>query len=905
MPQGSSSIQQIITSTKKAKASDDDKIEIIIDIFSRLLNNNFSITGIDQLQNIYIDLKRIISQYTSILSSLKFLISIHSKKADDYSKIIDIFKSLLDIINLMFQRFIVSVVKDKKYILNDLLKKITTKINDDKLKYETEFSEKTFNQNEVMNDEKINEHLKTLDIDKNSFNRLLDADKKKSIRKKYYELSQKYHPNKQNQTSTNENRLKAEEIFKKILKSKDSLMKFFEKNDSSPQNNDSGSNDSNLNNDIEYLSFEKKYLKNHPDFMPQGASSADKIMEKKQELRDIFLKTRRQIVPKSVKPRAPKITNLMDFIVSKMNSRVSINKDTSFENAFELFNPFNELFTNDLIVVSNNNQSFLSNLNCFFILSTNNDSVLRFNSEMNDDTYMKIIFMIDILIKYIKYKLEFINHSSMNDTVFSKLVYYNFFHYLNRLLLIIMKYLTSSNSRYSLFSNYQTELAKIIKNSDSSLYVINFEKNKSTPQFKSNAVSSKKLRKNEMKNIREKLISEIKIIVDSHNNQNNSNLNKKIQKLVEKIIQIKNIRFEFLKDNDEIKSRIHKFLELLKTTLHLEIETSNYSLSNLNKKKTVKEKFDFFKVNIFNKVYSKLVEKLNTFNKTNKKFKETIIEFLHIFIICFTDIFHTLQNIKSNRSEFKQLSQTINTMLGNFKKQENKQSKLRLYISDIKKHQELLKGTRANSNQKALSLIKKSDELIKTYKLTEGNLDRIRKARLLPAGVFIHHLKNSTVSTNNSISGPKTTIIPTRNTSTYNSLTAENKKKAVKELKNKVKRGNTTLKKDIQNIANTLNITKPTNVTTIDEFKKKIDLIFKQKHFKLTGPQEIKLIQELSSHYITKGLTKAVRKQRLDKILSIIEEIKQDKSIKIESINMFKQKVSEIFNRSIKSVNNV
>ena len=895
LPQGSSLIQQIFTSTKKAKASDDDKIEIIIDIFSRLLNNNFSITGIDQLQNIYIDLKRIISQYTSILSSLKFLISIHSKKADDYSKIIDIFKSLLDIINLMFQRFIVSVVKDKKYILNDLLKKITTKIKDDKLKYETEFSEKTFNQNEVMNDEKINEHLKTLDIDKNSFNRLLDADKIKSIRKKYYELSQKYHPNKQNQTSTNENRLKAEEIFKKILKSKESLMKFFEKNDSSPQNNDSGSNNNNLNNDIEYLSFEKKYLKNHPDFMPQGASSADKIMEKKQELRDIFLKTRSQIVPKSVKPRAPKITNLIDFIVSKMNSRVSINKDTSFENAFELFNPFNELFTNDLIVVSNNNQSFLSNLNCFFILSTNNDSVLRFNSEMNDDTYMKIIFMIDILIKYIKYKLEFINHSSMNDTVFSKLVYYNFFHYLNRLLLIIMKYLTSSNSRYSLFSNYQTELAKIIKNSDSSLYVINFEKNKSTPQFKSNAVSSKKLRKNEMKNIREKLISEIKIIVDSHNNQNNSNLNKKIQKLVEKIIQIKNIRFEFLKNNDEIKSRIHKFLELLKTTLHLEIETSNYSLSNLNKKKTVKEKFDFFKVNIFNKVYSKLVEKLNTFNKTNKKFKETIIEFLHIFIICFTDIFHTLQNIKSNRSEFKQLSQTINTMLDNFKKQENKQSKLRLYISDIKKHQELLEGTHANSNQKALSLIKKSDDLIKTYKLTEGNLDSIRKARLLPAGLFIHHLKNSTVSTNNSISGPKTTIIPTRNTSTYNSLTAENKEKAVKELKNKVKRGNTTLKKDIQNIANTLNITKPTNVTTIDEFKKKIDLIFKQKHFKLTGPQEIKLIQELSSHYITKGLTKAVRKQRLDKILSIIEEIKQDKSIKIESINMFKQKVSEIF----------
>ena len=897
------------TFTKKKKASADDKIKIIIDIFSRLLNNNFSSTGINQLQNIYVDLNRLISQYTAILSSLTLLINIRSKKADDYSRIIDIFKSLPDIINLMFQKFIVSVVvKDKKDILNDLLKKITTKINDDKLKYETEFSEKTFNQktfnqNEEMNDEKINEHLKTLEIDKNSFNSLSDAAKIKKIIKKYHGLAQKYHPNKQNKNSTNENRLKAEENFKKILKSKESLMKFFEKNDSSP--NDSGSNDNNQNNDTEYLNFEEKYLKNHPDFMPQGELSADTIMEKKQKLRDIFLKTMPQIVPKPVKPRAPKITNLMDFIVSKMNSSVSINKDTSFENAFELFNPFNELFTNDLIVVSNNNQSFLSNLNGFFILSTTHDSVLRFNSEMNDDTYMKIIFMIDILIKYIKYKLEFINHSRINDTIFSKLVYYNFFHYLNRLLLIIMNFLTSSNSRYSLFKNYQTELAKIIKNSDSSLYVINFEKNKSTPQFTSNAVSFKTFGKNEMKKIREKLISEIKIIVDSHNNQNNSNLNKKIQKLVEEIIQIKDIRFEFLKDNDEIKSRIHKFLELLKTTLHLEIETSNYSLSNLNKKKTVKEKFDFFKVNIFKKVYSKLVEKLNTFNKTNKKFKETIIEFLHIFIICFSDIFHTLQNIKSNRSEFKQLSQKINTMLGNFKKQENKKSKSRLYINGIKKHQELLEGTHTTPEQKDKLLKEKSEQLIKTYKLTEGNLNHIRKAQLLPAGVFFHHLKNSTVSTNNSMSGPKTTIIPPRNTSTYNSLTAENKIKAVKELKKKVRKGNTTLKNDIQNIANELNITKPTNITTIDEFKKKIDLIFKQKHFKLTGPQEIKLIQELSSHYITKGLTKAVRKQLLEKILSIIEEIKQDKSIKIESTNMFKHKVREIFNRSIKSLNNV
>lgn len=482
----------------------------------------------------------------------------------------------------------------------------------------------------------------------------------------------------------------------------------------------------------------------------------------------------------------------------------------------------------------------------------------------------------------------------MNDTLFSNLVYYNFFHYLNRLLLIIMEFLTSSNSKYSSFQKYQTELAKIITHSDKSLYVIDIKKNKSTQQFKPNTLNSKKLRKNEVKQLRSELIDEIKTIVDSNNNQNNSNLNNKIKKLVEKIIKEKQIKFEFLKDNDEIKRRIRKFLELLKTSLHVEIERTNYNLSNLNKKKTVKDKFNFFKEEIFKEVYRKLVEKLNKLNKTSKKFEETIIEFLYIFIICFSDIFHTLENIRSNRSELKQLGQKINTMLDKFKKNNTKELRRRLYINGVKKHLELLEGTSAKPEQIAKSLEEKSVELMKNHKLTKENLQNMKRLKLLPAVLSVKRLENSPVGNNNSESSPKNTVVLHSSKSKYNSLTAQNKKEVVNKLQKLIKKGNEALKKKkIQEIANQININKPNHIKTIDDFEKEIKLRFKPKQYLVSDGEETKLIQELSKEYQNKNttLTNAQLKQYLDKITPIISAIKKNKSLKIKSFEEFKNLV--------------
>ena len=862
----SSSYVKNETLTKKAKAKDEDKIRIIKDIFSRLLNDNFSSQGIDQLKDIYGNLVRVISQYTSILSSLNLLLKISKKSADNYSKIINLFESLPDIIKIMFDVFERTVKSNLKQGIKNLFENITNKIKDDKLKYEREFSEKTFNTIDEMSNEEINEYLKTLEIDKNDFNSKDEKGKIKEIERQFRALSLIYHPNKQKPNSTEENQSKAEEIFKKILVSKESLMKYYKNTNSGP--NVSGPSSeiiiSDQNNNTEFLKFKKQYLKNHPDFMP-NSSNAETFIKKEQELKEIFSKKMSQIVPITVKQRAPKITNLMDFIVSQMNSRVSINKNTSFENAFNLFEPFNELFNDDLTV---NNSSNLLKLNsCSFILSVNNDHVLTFNSEIvgsfkNNDTYMKIIFMIDILIKYIKYKIEFINHSSMNDTEFSNLVYYNFFHYLNRLLLIIMDFLTNSNSKYSSFKNYQTELAKIIKHSDKSLYVIDIEKNKSTQQFKPNTVNSKKFRQNEMKQLRSELIDEIEKMIDSNNNQNNSNLNNKIKKLVEKIIKEKQINFKFLKDNDEIKRRISKFLKLLKTTLYLEIERTNYNLSNLNNKTTVKDKFDFFKEKIFKEVYSKLVEKLNKFNKTNKNFKKTIIEFLYIFIICFSDKFHTFENIKSNRFELKQLGQQINTMLDKFKEQKMKESGQRLYINGITKHLQLLEGTHAKPEQIATSLQEESVKLMKKHKITNENIQKMNQLQLLPAELSVKLLTTSSNASpavnKNSNVGPavnKNSII--NNLKAYESSV---KGKKENDYGLSVSMNNSTPKPPI--------------------FKKKngdiIDEVIKQLMQKLPKDTKIKL--------------KLAHRDKIDKI---IEKIKSNKNINITSIDDYIEKVKK------------
>ena len=66
--------------------------------------------------------------------------------------------------------------------------------------------------------------------------------------------------------------------------------------------------------------------------------------------------------------------------------------------------------------------------------------------------------------------------------------------------------------------------------------------------------------------------------------------------------------------------------------------------------------------------------------------------------------------------------------------------------------------------------------------------------------------------------------------------------------------------------------------------------------FKLTDEEETKFIQELSGK--NRKSTDAKQKQYLEKIISIITEIKQDKSIK--SLNEFKNKVKEQFESQTK-----
>ena len=663
--------------------------------------------------------------------------------------------------------------------------------------------------------------------------------------------------------------------------------------------------------DVFRKKFLNKYLKNYPDLAEEFNSHI---------IKNEYIKYKNEYI-KSTKKKLAEFDKelLTDIIIPKIREPINIGKLTeltpsSLTELFKLFTPFNVLYDNKF-------KKFNSKYGNF-ILSIDNNLVIRFNLYISErhnnfNKYQQLCFNMDNYIKYILHNVSFIDNIENKDR-FKIIIYYNFFHNLKSIMEIILDSLTDKDPRYHIFFNLKKKLEEIIiqfkkidKDRQYSI-VLDTEKNKSGI-FAQNKFNVRKVGKEQLKKQRETIMKNTKQLFEVLNKNRTNTFYKKfdetkenkdkkilllkeIRKLLDKLIDKYNISFENLVKSDNLKNIIESFFEKINTNLQ-----ENYRKDDISKLIDSllrdKDKNIFLKKNIFEPVIKKLVEKLIT--SSYKVVKYNILELLYIFAISFSSENEQIRNIKQQRKNIKKVNNTTHQVLTRIKNEKQQQQLALIVIEQLKEKADQLEGTSA-SNQV------KQDELKKTL------IESMKKSKVSPAlmALTLSTVK-PTIPTNSgrqfmkgirellltNSSKPKTpisgssSVVVSHKTSIYNSLNAENKIKAVKELKSKVRKGNTTLKNDIQKFANELNRTKPNHITTIDEFKKEIDSLFKQKHFKLMSQQEMKVIQQLSKKYISNSTTEAKKRDILTKILNVIIEIKQDKSIK--SLDEFKNKVQE------------
>jgi hypothetical protein len=665
------------------------------------------------------------------------------------------------------------------------------------------------------------------------------------------------------------------------------------------------------------------------------ASSAQNYEKRQNKIKNEYKK-----YLKSVNTNKTRKDLLNDIIIPIIRESIDIGKlneltHDSLMPLFELFTPFNFLYNNEF--------NRLNSIFGKFILSIDNNLVKRFNISISKTSYFKeyeqLCLNIENYIKYILHDESFIDNIENEDS-FKIIVYYNFFHNLKSIIEIILDYLTDKDPRYKIFLNLKNKLDEIIqkfkkldKDKKYSI-VLDTEKNKGGI-FASNRFNVRKVGKEQIKKQRETIMKTTKQLFEKLNSKNKTNdffkkfseitenkdkkmlLLKKIKELLDEIINEYNISFETLLKSDNLKNIIESFFKKINANLN-----ENYSETYVSElieglfSTNDKDKNKFLKKQIFEPVINKLVEKLIGFDY--KKVKVNILELLYIFAISFSSENQQLRNIKQQRKNIGRVNQKVRQVLTGIQT-ENKQQKLALIvIQELKQKEKQLEGTLANPQQIQTELEKRLNQSIKQHKvspkllaltlLTVKPTMNTNSGKKFMKGIeqlLLENSSNSTKSRTELNNTPKTTstksntVVPNTssysslNTSvpnplSYNSLTAQNKKNIVEKLKLAIKKGNVESKKQkINQIAAEINSNRPNHITTIDELEKEIIKRYKPKEFKLTDEEETKFIQELSH----KKSTDAKQKQYLEKILSIITEIKKDKSIK--SLTEFKNKVRE------------
>jgi hypothetical protein len=922
---------------KKIKATDEDKFQIITksfddmdkedSLFKPLLgfhdeitfekNNEFAeINTIQELTKIYEKNKEILDVFFGLLYTLSKLINLTHKNEKDYYDIQKNLSNLIHVLEQLSNIFRTSISDHSEgekitQLFNTIIRNIETNLVD---KYDDEKSQKFKNKNKLTQAE-LNKYLKILEITIQDIYGKSFEEINKIINRQFRTLSKKTHSDKTGLTSNNK--------FSNLIQAKDKLRDFYIKQKS--ENNEN--NENNKNNEInyntnEFRKFRKNYLQKNPHFMPV-ASSAQNYENRQDKIRSNYKK-----YLKSVNTNTTRKDLLNDIIIPRIIESIDIGNlneltPNSLMRLFELFEPFNILYDNDF--------KKFNSIFGKFILSIDNNLVKRFNISISKRSkeYEQLCFNMNNYIKYILLDVSFIDNIENNDS-FKITVYYNFFHNLKSIMEIILDDLTDNDPRHNIFLKIKKSLDKIIqkfkkldKDKKYSI-VLDTEKTKSGI-FASNRFNVRKVGKEQIKKQRETIMKTTKQLFEKLNSKNKTNdffkkfseitenkdkkmlLLKKIKELLDELINEYNISFENLLKSDNLKNIIESFFEKINTNLNVNYSKDDVSklIDSLLRADNDNNKIKFLKKQIFEPVIKQLVEKSITFGYKQVKFN--ILELLYIFAISFSSENQQLRNIKQQRENIKRVNKNVSKVLTGIKI-ENKQQKLALIvIEELKQKAKHLEGTHANPQQKQTELEKTLSTSMEKHKVSP-NLLAITLLTVKPKmnttsgkefmkGIDKLLLTNSSTKLRTVLNNkPKPTsknsnavVVP--NTSSYNSLTAQNKKSAVEKLKSEIKKGNVeTKKKKINKVFAEINSNKPDNITTIDELRKEIITRLKPKVFKLTNEDETKLIQELSSGK-NKTLTEAKLKEHLTKIIGIITEIKKDESIK--SLNEFKNKVQE------------
>lgn len=936
---------------RKIKATDEDKFQIITksfedmdkkdSLFKPLLgfhdnilfekNNEFAdINTIIELKKIYEKNNEILDIFFGLLNTLSQLISLKDKNEKDYYDIEQKLSRLILVLEQLSDIFRTSISDSSEgakitQLFNIIINNIESNLID---KYNDEKSQKLKNKerNKLTKDDLI-KYLKILEINIEELNGKSLEEINNLINRQFRKLSKKTHSDKTRSSTNNVAVVQVNDTkFHKLLEAKDKLKYFYSEQNS--ENNKSNETNYNTN---EYRIFRNNYLKQYPKFMPIAASAQNfKNIENK-------LRTEYRKHLKSVNNTTRKDL-LNDIIIPRIRESIDIGKlyeltPDSLMRLFELFTPFNFLYDSKF----NGLNSLLGN----FILSIDNNLVKRFNilisSSLRFDEYKQLCFNMDNYIKYILFDLSFIDNIENNDS-FKIIVYYNFFHNLKSIMEIILDYLTNKNPRYKIFFNLKKKLDEIIQNfkkldkDKKYSIVLDTEKTKNGI-FASNRFNVRKVGKEQIKKQRETIMKTTKQLFEKLNSKNKTNhffkkfdetkenkdkrilLLKKIKELLDELINEYNISFENLLKSDNLKNIIKSFFEKINTNLQ-----ENYSQTYVNElidslfRINDKDKVKFLKKSIFEPVINQLVDKLITFGYKQVKFN--ILELLYIFAISFSSENQQLRNIQQQRINIMRVNQNVSQVVTEIKT-ENKQHKLALIvIEELKQKADQLEGTLANPQQKQNELEKTLSNSMKKHNVSPNllavtlstvkpkmntnsgkefmkGINKLLLTNSSTKSTTVLNNKPKTTSKNSNVVVPNTSSYRSLNTSvpnplSYNSLTPQNKNKVVKKLKSAITKGNIESKRNkINKIAAEINSNRPNHITTIDEFEKEIIKRFKPNVFKLTDEEETKFIQELSH----KKSTDAKQKQYLEKILSIITEIKKDKSIK--SLTEFKNKVRE------------
>jgi len=935
---------------RKIKATDEDKIQIITksfedmdkkdSLFKPLLGfhaniifeKNTELADIDtikELKKIYEKNNQILDIFFRLLNTLSQLISLKDKNKKDYYDIEKILGHLILVLEKLSDIFRTSITDQSEgakitQLFNIIIKNIEINLLD---KYDYEKSQKFKNKNKL-NHEELDKYLSILKINIQEIDGKSLEEINKIINTQFRILSRETHSDKTGSSINNKK-------FSILVQAKDKLKDFYseqlsENNNSNQTNN---TNETNYNTN-KYRKFRNNYLRQNPKFMPVAASAQNfKNIENK-------LRTKYKKHLKSVNNTTRKDL-LNDIIIPRIRESIDIGKldeltSDSLMRLFELFTPFNFLYDHQFNKFKNQFGNF--------ILSIDNNLVKRFNilisSSFRFKEYVQLCFNMDNYIKYILLDLSFIDNIENKDS-FKIIVYYNFFHNLKSIIEIILDYLTDKDPRHGKFFNLKKKLDEIIqkfkkldKDKKYSI-VLATEKNKSGI-FASNRFNTRKVGKEQIKKQRETIMKTTKQLFEKLNSKNKTNhffkkfdetkenkdkkilLLKKIKELLDKLINEYNISFENLLKSDNLKNIIESFFEKINTNLQ-----GNYTKSYVSElidslfKTNEKDKLIFLKKTIFEPVITQLVDKLIKLGYKQVKFN--ILELLYIFAISFSSENQQLQNIKQQRKNINKVNNTVHQVITGIKT-ENKQQKLALIvIEDLRKKADALEGTHANPQQKQKELQNTLSKSMEKHKVSPNLLAVIlstvkpkmntNSGKEFMKGINKLLITNSSTKSTTVLNNtPKTTSeksntgVPNTssyrslhksvsNPSSYNSLTVQNKKEVVEKLKSAIKKGHDveSKKQKINQIAAEINSNRPKDITTIDEFRKEIIKRFKPKEFKLTDEDETKLIQELSGK--NKTLTEAKQKERLEKIIKIITDIKKDKSI--TSLNKFKNKVQE------------